>query len=135
MKEKILKLLASGVSAIGRAILPDGLYKGLKVSDNYTVLHKPGDSWQQLAEGQQPANNQVIVLTQCDTIRTTGTGRTKQTIKGSATIAVNSEFVQWPVNTYFVFRIRKGRSEVVMQPMDEKEMDELVSALSAEEVE
>lgn len=131
-KERILKLFAEGVNAIGRTKLADGHYVGRKDADNYTVLHKPGENWVPLPDGQAPAEKTVIILTNVPTFRTKGR---KLAQSGSASIAVNQGFVEWPLNTYFQFNIRNGRSELVMKEMVESNAAELISKLEAETVE
>lgn len=111
MKKKVLSILQSA-KALVRVLLHDGLYYAQKSNEDYVVLHETADGWRQLPDDEEPNNKQVIVLTDVLDLTT----------KTSRTIAVNSDFVNWPVKTNFVFRVTSGRTQLVLNTFTDTQM-------------
>ena len=112
-KAKVIEVLKTS-KPIVRTIMKDGQYKAQKVNDEYTILHETPAGWRQLSDGGKA--DSVIVLTD---VQDRKDGMTR-------TIAVNGDFVNWPIKTNFVFRVESGKTKLILTPIPEKEMKELL---------
>ena len=113
MKEKVLKLLQTA-KAIVRVLLQDGLYYAQKVNDDYVILYETAEGWRELPDGETA--DTVIILTDVLDLVT-------KTIR---TIAVNVDFVNWALKTNFVFRVTKGRTQLVLNTFTNAQMKQLL---------
>ena len=116
-KKDALQILETA-KPIVRTKLAAGSYFGVKVSDDYTILRKSGESWKQVAETEKlPKNEPVVVLTDVVDAKA----------KVNRTIAVNSEFIQWSLKTAFAFDVdANGRTVLKLKTFTEKELNEML---------
>jgi hypothetical protein len=117
-KAEVIAVINNGCSPIVRSVMSDGRYFAEKTSDEYTVLQKSGDAWGAInSTSEAKKNESVIVLNDCKDAKT-GTKRT---------IAVNEEFMAWPLGTGFSFTVKAGKTILSLKQLTKAELKAVVT--------
>jgi hypothetical protein len=117
-KAEVITIIANGSKPLVRTKLADGRYFGTKENDDYVVLQKSGDSWAPLESVKDASKAEpIIILSDCKDAKT-GAKRT---------IAVNEDYMAWPLGSGFSFEVVKGRTNLNLATFDKAQMKKLIA--------